>query len=641
MGFAWAFKEATPGDRARESQVEKFFSSDAVRDRANAVVREGIQNSLDAAADQAPVHIRITLGEWTAHESHERLPVYAQGLQEHLRADGVALKIKRLPRDGDPFRFLVFEDFGTSGLKGDPAQWWTDERGEAGAFFKYFRAEGISGKGDGARGRHGVGRLVFMFASRIRAMYGLTIRDEGRGAEELLMGTTVLCNHRMAGTPFLPDGWFGVPDSKQKALTLPVRDLEAIGRFKRDFLLTRSGEPGLSVVVPWLAEDVTFSDTLYAVVSEYFYPVLAGRLTVELVCGEQRAMVDRTSIGDVVAAQPEYISKRLAPLLDLARAALEQNEWLRLQPPAGDYAPRWDDAVVGEAAAKEIHRCLESGERVFLQVPVKVRPKGAPAVDSSFRICLERDPAIGDSQIHFIREGIIVSDVRPRRTSGVRALVIAGHGALGQFLGDAENPSHTQWHKDMVKEGYTYAPAQLEYVVQCVPALLAAVSQKQRQPDISLLLDLFAIPAKEGFRKPLPEKKPKPGPESDQPKPEIKPTPKRYAITRKGTGFVVRRGDEGAPRPAVLSVRAAYDVRRGNAFTKYNPADFIFGHGGISLHSAGCEVASSGPNWAVVRVLQDDFEFGIQGFDVSTRDLRVDVRVKAEAPAAQQGEEMV
>jgi len=49
MSISWTFKEAGPGDRARESQVEKFFNSDAVANRANAIVREGIQNSLDAA----------------------------------------------------------------------------------------------------------------------------------------------------------------------------------------------------------------------------------------------------------------------------------------------------------------------------------------------------------------------------------------------------------------------------------------------------------------------------------------------------------------------------------------------------------------------------------------------------------------
>src|SRR5690606_12803163 len=208
MTFSWSFKEATPGDRARESQVEKFFSSDAVRNRANAVVREGIQNSLDAGSNDESIHVRITLGEWSPTETRTRQALYERGFTEHSTAEGVRTKIASLPKAGDKFRFMVFEDFGTFGLKGDPAEWWPDEHGDSGAFFKYFRAEGMSGKADGARGRHGVGRLVFMFASRTRTMYGLTRRDGADGPEELLMGTSVLRNHRVNSVPYLPDGWF-------------------------------------------------------------------------------------------------------------------------------------------------------------------------------------------------------------------------------------------------------------------------------------------------------------------------------------------------------------------------------------------------------------------------------------------------
>lgn len=632
MDYMWAFKEASPGDRARESQVEKFFSSDAVKNPANAVVREGIQNSLDAAPDDQTVHVCITLGFWSTEEAGTRLPLYANGLGKHLAAEGVASRIRSLPGADTTFRYLAFEDFGTSGLKGDTEEWWPDEHGEAGAFFKYFRAEGISGKGDGARGRHGVGRLVFMFASRVRAMFGLTIREVDSGAEELLMGTAVLRNHRLASIPYLPDGWFGVPDPVQKGLTLPVRDAEAIARFKRDFGLTRKGEAGLSVVVPWLTDDVTFDETLDAVLSEYFYPILAGRLTVEVVAQDSRAVVTKTSIADIVAARPEVVSRKLGPVLELASAALAHSEWLRLKAPA-DGAPRWSDGIVDDAAVEHIHDRLEGGERVFVEVPVTVRPKAKAEVASSFRICLERDPCIADSSIYFIREGIIVSDVRPRRTTGVRALVIAGSGALGEFLGDAENPSHTQWHKDMVKDRYKFAPGQLDYVVHSVPSLLAEVSRKQKQPDASLLLDIFAVAAQEGPKRPVPQKKPKSGPDPDRPKPDIKPNARKYSISRRSTGFVLRRGDPDAPRPSVLTVRVAYDVRRGNPFGKYNPADFVLGKGGVNVRCNQCEVVTMGANTALVRITGDDFEFGVEGFDVSTRDLSIDVRVRAEAGA--------
>src|SRR5438045_3069470 len=97
MSLSWAFKEAGPGDRARESQVEKFFNSDAVANRANAIVREGIQNSLDAAPDDAVVRVRITLGGWSAAETPERLATYTKGFYEHFNVEAVQAKVANSP----------------------------------------------------------------------------------------------------------------------------------------------------------------------------------------------------------------------------------------------------------------------------------------------------------------------------------------------------------------------------------------------------------------------------------------------------------------------------------------------------------------------------------------------------------------
>lgn len=633
MTFSWAFKEATPGDRARESQVEKFFSSDAVRNRANAVVREGIQNSLDAGSDDEAIHIRITLGEWTAEETRDRLHIYEKGFVEHSTADGVRTKIATLPTTDDTFRFMVFEDFGTSGLKGDPTEWWPDEHGESGAFFKYFRAEGMSGKADGARGRHGVGRLVFMFASRTRTMYGLTRRDGVNGPEELLMGTSVLRNHRVGGVPYLPDGWFGIEDTEVRGLTLPVTDKALIDQFKNDFMVTRDGRNGLSVIVPWLTEDVTLDSTVQAVLSEYYYPILAGKLTIEIADSNSSISIDSGTLDQVVAGQSSDFTARFEPLLALAKAGLANREWLELSLPANG-APRWSKGVISENEAEFIHQQMEEGERIFIRVPVLVRWKNKIDKLSEFRILLERAPSISDSHIQFIREGIIVSDVRPRRTTGMRALVVIDKGALGEFLGDSENPSHTQWQKDALKDKYTYAPALLEYVVQCIPGILSEVSQQQRKPDTSLLLDLFALPAEEGIKRHQPDTtKPKQGVDTGKEKILVEGRARRYSINRRGSGFVIRRGDEQAATPVVFSVKVAYDTRRGNPFTKYRPSDFELGKSGVEFHVSGCEVAQSGSNWVVVRVLNEDFEFGIDGFHTLHRDLRVDVRVTEDVPS--------
>ena len=90
-----------------------------------------------------------------------------------------------------------------------------------------------------------------MFASRIHSIFGLTRRDDGR---ELMMGTSVLRNHRVNDEPFLPDGWFGVPSNDATGLTMPVENNPAfLDEFKSDFDVSRRHESGLTVVVPWLS----------------------------------------------------------------------------------------------------------------------------------------------------------------------------------------------------------------------------------------------------------------------------------------------------------------------------------------------------------------------------------------------------
>src|SRR5688500_16228189 len=109
MNIRWNFNEAQPGDRARESQVEKFFNSDDVANRANAIVREGIQNSLDAAPDEVMVRVRIAVGSWPEQKKSERLARYTAGLIDHFDAEAVRAKVPNPPRQHDSFRYLVFE----------------------------------------------------------------------------------------------------------------------------------------------------------------------------------------------------------------------------------------------------------------------------------------------------------------------------------------------------------------------------------------------------------------------------------------------------------------------------------------------------------------------------------------------------
>jgi hypothetical protein len=638
MSFGWTFKEAAPGDRARESQVEKFFNSDAVANRANAIVREGIQNSLDASSDGAKVVVRIAIGSWPADQTQNRIAPYNSGFYEHFNAEAVRAKIPNGPAPGEAFRYLTFEDYGTSGLEGDPAQWWPEEHGAANPFFNYFRAEGISDKTEGARGRHGVGRLVFMFASRIRSILALTRRRNDQGTSELIMGTSVLRNHWAGQKPYLPDGWFGIQDRNDPRLVVPIQDnAEFAAQFRKDFALSRENERGLSVVVPWLSEDVSYAEVARAVVGGYYYPILQDKLIVELE-GEsgERDVIDARSLAAVVARQSPEFASHQGPLISMAAASLEPLRMIAL-PTSGANAPKWDAETVGEDVCQAIYDELEDGQLTALRVPVQVRPKGGrrAAAESHFTLFMQRDASLAESQIQFIREGIIISDARPRRTTAVRALVVVDEGPLASFLGDSENPSHTQWQKDLVKDRYVYAPATIEYVVQSVPSLLAIISQRQKKPDSSLLIDLFSLPTDQP-QGPLVKQdkaKRKDGGKTSPPKIVVPKRPKPYSIDKRASGFVVRRGDPDAPRPELLSIKVAYGVRHGNPFSRYRKADFDLEKGQVAVEAKSCEVRERGDNWIVVRVDNDDFEVGVTGFDTEHRDLHIDVKVRQDSEA--------
>ena len=369
MSSTWFFNSPTPG-RTRESQVEKFFKAEG--ERADPIVREGIQNSLDAGNNNSVVRIRLTLGRWTPSVTAKKWPRYSDTLNPHLGA--VADEIAQPSLDED-FRFLVFEDFEdfeTSGLEGPPEQWLVDKH-KKNAFFDFFRAEGVSHKAGGDRGRHGVGKFVFLGASRIRTIFGLTRRNDQR---ELLMGTTVLRHHTLRSKPYLPDGWFGLPEDNGNVLPLEDEG-DAIARFKKDFQLTRDGECGLSIVVPWLVEDINAEKLIRSVVEGYFLPLICNQLVVEVVDeGGQGERIDYLTIRDVVAAQGDEYALSMQVRLDLAASfARSKTPLLLAMPPGGHTAPQWGEGCIPTEVLCTIRAKLSAGDWIHLECPTRVRRK--------------------------------------------------------------------------------------------------------------------------------------------------------------------------------------------------------------------------------------------------------------------------
>ena len=68
---------------------------------------------------------------------------------------------------------------------------------------------------------------------------------------------------------------------RNKGFQIPITDEKLISDFSKKFSLTRTTEPGLSIVVPFPVEDITLEDMIASGISTYFFPILAGALILD------------------------------------------------------------------------------------------------------------------------------------------------------------------------------------------------------------------------------------------------------------------------------------------------------------------------------------------------------------------------
>jgi len=453
----WEFKTWDRGDKVRDPIEGEFFSTDAIRNPAEAFVRETVQNSLDAGMSQ-PVRVRFYISGPEAAVSPARMARYLNGAWSHFTADGNGLR--ECPMPTEPCPFLVCEDFGTRGLQGDPAQ-WQEIVGQKNDFFYFFRTEGRSVKGEQERGRWGIGKYVFPRSSRINSFFALTVRNDKR---RLLMGQAVLKSHWLGKDFCKPDGWFGQDSA---GLVLPFEDDGLINELCSDFKLTRGNQTGLSVVVPWYDEEIKVSHIIGAAARDYFHAILSGDLVIDIETPADKVTLAAGTLEPALRSKEPELADELGPVFELSKWAidLDMNEFNHIEVPLPEHSYKWTDGLISAELASSLRQSVQTGERIAFRIHLTVCPKDKKPVLSFFDVFLVRDDVDENGRPIFIREGIIISDVKSR-ARGIRSLVVVHDRPLATLLGDSENPAHTQWQKDgsNFKGKYKYGPSYIEFV---------------------------------------------------------------------------------------------------------------------------------------------------------------------------------
>jgi hypothetical protein len=566
---SWHYRVKAPGEKIRDPIQGEFFSTEAIKNPAEALVREAIQNALDATVKDHNgnpkdiLRIRLFLGTGKSALPAKKAIVWFDGTWDHFEAVGNGLR--EPPSQTEPCAYLVFEDFSTTGLVGNVTQCEPID-GAKNSFFYFFRAEGRSEKGGDDRGRWGIGKHVFPRSSRANTFFGLTVRANDR--QKLLMGHSVFKSHRSKGQFYCPDGYMGIED--KSGLILPIDDQETLNQFSKDFAITRTNEPGLSVVVPWVDDEITAEALIEAVVRGYFYPILTGALAVTVETPEKTLVIDDSTLDEAALSLNNGEGEDLLNLVELAEWAsgCKPNEIVKLNACKPD-RPLWSDDLIPLNELKPLRDSLEKGEKVAIRATLTVRPKGKPEKLSYFDFFLWKDGFESGRPV-FIREGLIISGMQKTpRARGVRSFVVIESGPLGTLLGDSENPAHTEWQHDgeNYRGKYVNGASYITFVTRIVSQFIQALAAQEQEEDKSLLLNIFSLPStptEEKPKRPEEKKKKKKGDESDPFPDGHEPRKKRFRVQKADGGFTVTRGDTGMKPPSRLNIRVAYDSRRGN-----------------------------------------------------------------------------
>lgn len=643
----WRFKPNSRDDMDVDPIQGEFFTTRDIDNISTAVVREGIQNALDErnrGEYLETVRVRIFLsGSKYALQRNEYLPLF-ETLIPHLKS--VTSGIQSLPDFNAAMPFLVFEDFNTKGLEGNPEEFYIENSNnqQPHNFYYFWRNVGRSGKTDDKLGRWGLGKTVFPASSGINTFWGLTVRKSDQ--RKMLMGQSILRIHnrddgRYEECGYRPYGMFG-NYTDEKYFALPVEHDAETSKFERLFKLERGDQPGLSLMIPFITEDITIDHLAYSVIEQYFYPILEGKLEVKIEHEDHSILLSRENINKAIEIidfarlyengdKKKRNKENLLKLFDFAKWTfqIQPQDFYQLKEPDSKLQPRWNKNYLfsDEEALNALRDKFDSGERVAFKVPLKYHPVNGAAKICWYSAFLEKDPSLTKPENLFVRDGITISGISSLDKGLVRGIVVIHDTDLARMLGDSENPAHTEWQPDSrnYKGKYIHGKEVLTFVKGTLKNIYDKLQRPVEGIQKDLLIDFFSIPVEvpeERKHKDIPKHKQGEN-EVQEPEVTIETEGKKrpYHVEKIFSGLRLVKNPEATEAPESMRLKLGYDVPRGNPIKSYQELDFDVSKAPIKIEHTGVYFTKKENNILEFNIEDPSFfEIKLTGFD-EKRDL--------------------
>jgi hypothetical protein len=608
----WNFYKHIEGRPERDPQELEFFHT--ASGWCEPLVREVIQNSLDAVtsdSDKLTINFKIM-------DAPKEIKDLTENLLPHYNACYDNIKSNELKQS----KVLIIEDFGTTGLDGDISR--TTSKDFDSNFYKFWWAEGSSFKQGKSRGRWGLGKTVLHGASKVRAFWGFTQRADSK---KYLMGKAIFRNHSFESKRYDYNGYFATWKKDRKypefLTATPVSNKKTLKAFNDVFQLDRDGKPGLSLVIPYIKDDITFNDIIKYSIDNYFFPLMNDDLEIHVKEKNKSEKINQRTIKNLSIKYEAKIGKSdLTDQLNFLETVrdFDKDNIIELSSEKTDI--KFDKP---NNEKEKIKKRFADGELLAFRIFTKIKPSNSKLRQTFFDVFLHKDQKLKKPEEFYIRSGIIINDIRMLK-SPVRALLLAEDDMVSRFLGDAETPSHTNWLENTkdFKERYANAPTTLRLIKNSIPKIVKMIDTPPAGRNSALLSGVFPKITTEPIN-PLDNHNEDGG--------EVKVKPKRtksdFRIRQINDGFYIDIKNNGIVLPCQAEVMVAYDVAEGNPFEKWKLFDFSFKEVNIKGKGTRENKYTILNNKLSFEIVEPDFNIKITGFDIK-RDLIVNISVKDE-----------
>lgn len=637
----WVFSELRGDDVRRGPNETELFKTEQTAEGeyagTDALVREVLQNAIDAGTGDGAVRVRLAVHEPHEAPSGTRLAYYFARLRPALKGRQIEFDDHGAPKL--PCRFLVVEDFGTHGLEGDAELFRDPPPGSKGPqyFYWFWRNIGRSGKTGEELGRWGLGKTVYRGASRVGCMFGLTARrSDGR---KLMMGQSVLQIHEIHQKEYKPEGYWCSKQGKD-GLPLAIEESQELATFCKEWRLSRNGEAGLSVVAPFVREELRADRLLQAVAVHFFTRILRGELEVEVAGqGVGSVTLNRDTIGAACEKMawdgPARTKRHIAPPIGFASECLATAPAIESGTLGTERIPKYDDGIIDESRLHDVRRRFAAGELLGVRLHLNLPRRSGPAHVGRFDAYLRRRPG-ERCESYYVREGMTITKISsPAAKRGVEALVLVDRGPLAELLGDTEGPAHEDWDTSQERPDRNWKTwkGRVAFVRRAVDGLVELLTPPTTEPDYDLLSDFFSIEKVGGSGR---ERATGAEAKGAGRLPDVIAQPKWFQITSRSGGFTVSRNDGvKMPDAAALRVAVAYDLPQGDPLRNWSNLDFEISENGgrFKPKMRGLKMETIQGNVVLLTEIEQNFSFSVGGFD-QHRDLYV--RVDEERPASEE-----